>query len=138
MVFIVTNQPEVARGNLSLANMQAINEMISKHIDIDEIKVCPHDDGDGCYCRKPLPGMILELAKKYSVDLGRSYLIGDRKKDIEAALAAGVKPIQIDRGYSEGVSKGAIAISGSLPSAVRVIKRLEGSKLWRMYYGKKK
>lgn len=138
LIFVVTNQPEIARGNLSLSNMQAINEMISKQIEIDEIKFCPHDDGDHCHCRKPQPGMILELAKKYSVDLDRSFMIGDRKKDMEAAFSAGVKAIQIDRGYSEGVSNRAIAISSSLPSAVRVIKRLEGSKLWRMYCSKSK
>ena len=60
-----------------------------------------HDDSHNCFCRKPKPGGILFLAKKYDIDLKKSFMVGDRWRDIEAGLAAGVKTVFIDYGYHE-------------------------------------
>lgn len=125
LIFIVTNQPEISRGNLRAEDSDAINSEISKEIEPDEIIVCPHDDLDGCACRKPLPGMITELISRYALEPTRCYLVGDRLKDIEAGLAAGVKSIQIDRGHPEGLSTAKLSSAKSLAQAVRIIRRME-------------
>jgi D-glycero-D-manno-heptose 1,7-bisphosphate phosphatase len=68
---------------------------------IDDFLVCWHDDGDACACRKPKPGLLLEAAGRYGIDLGRSFLIGDRWRDIDAGAAAGCRTVLIDRKYGE-------------------------------------
>lgn len=125
LIFIVTNQPEISRGNLRAADSDEINAIISKEIEPEEIVTCPHDDSDGCSCRKPLPGMITGLIARYELEPSRCYLVGDRRKDIEAGLAAGVKSIQIDRGYPEGLSPAMISSAKSLYGAVRIIQKME-------------
>ena len=126
LIFIVTNQPEISRGNLRMEDSDAINAEICREIAPDEIVVCPHDDSDGCSCRKPLPGMLTGLISRYRLEPSRCYLVGDRLKDIEAGLAAGVKSIQIDRGYPEGLSTAKAASAKSLSGAVRLIRKMEG------------
>ena len=125
LIFIVTNQPEISRGNLRREESDAINAAIDKEIEPDEIVACPHDDSDGCSCRKPLPGMITGLISRYMLDPTRCYLVGDRLKDIEAGQAAGVKSIQIDRGYPEGLSTARLSSAKSLSGAVRIIRKME-------------
>ena len=63
--------------------------------------VCYHDDHDNCVCRKPKPGLLLEAVKKWDIDLKKSYMIGDRWKDVEAGRSAGCKTIFIDCNYGE-------------------------------------
>ncbi len=125
LIFIVTNQPEISRGNLRSEDSDEINAEICKEIEPDEIVVCPHDDSDGCSCRKPLPGMITGLISRYMLEPTRCYLVGDRLKDIEAGLSAGVKCIQIDRGYPEGLSTAKLSSAKSLSGAVRIIRKME-------------
>jgi D-glycero-D-manno-heptose 1,7-bisphosphate phosphatase len=98
---VVTNQPDVARGQAALEDIQEIHEYMENQLGVDQICVCPHDDKDCCNCRKPRPGMILSVAADKSIDLAGSYMIGDRWRDIEAGLAAGCKTIFIDYGYDE-------------------------------------
>jgi D-glycero-D-manno-heptose 1,7-bisphosphate phosphatase len=101
-LFVVTNQPDVARGLMPLESLRLMTEMIVATFAVDEVRVCPHDDRDRCGCRKPKPGMLLELARKHGVDLGESYLIGDSWKDTSAASAAGCRSIILDRPYNQG------------------------------------
>ena len=68
---------------------------------LNEVIVCPHDDNDGCLCRKPLPGMILDAARRRDLDVSRSVTVGDRWRDVEAGHAAGTWTVFIDRGYDE-------------------------------------
>jgi D-glycero-D-manno-heptose 1,7-bisphosphate phosphatase len=68
---------------------------------IDEVRICPHDDADGCACRKPRPGMLLDLACRHGVDLVGSFLIGDRATDTRAGQAAGCSTIILDRPYND-------------------------------------
>ena len=97
----ITNQPDVARGQTSRQQVEAIHNFLLKTLPLDEICVCYHDNKDGCHCRKPLPGLILEAAKKWQIRLADSYMIGDRWRDIEAGQAAGCQTIWIDAGYHE-------------------------------------
>ncbi|HEY8217634.1 MAG TPA: HAD family hydrolase [Acidimicrobiia bacterium] len=100
LVIVVTNQPEIARGVISASAVERIHAELESRLPIDAVYCCPHDTGDGCSCRKPAPGMLLTAATDHSVDLGRSWLIGDRWVDVAAARAAGVTPILIDRPWS--------------------------------------
>jgi D-glycero-D-manno-heptose 1,7-bisphosphate phosphatase len=79
-LIVVTNQPDVVRGTTSRETVDGINRTIAREIPaIDRILVCFHDNGDGCGCRKPRPGMLLAGAKEFDVDLQRSYMVGDRR-----------------------------------------------------------
>lgn len=97
----VTNQPEVARGTQSRMMVESINGYLLSQLPVLEIYVCYHDDMDNCECRKPLPGLILQAAKKYGLDLSNSWMVGDRWKDITAGRAAGLKTIFVDYHYVE-------------------------------------
>lgn len=97
----ITNQPEIARKTLDRAELRRMNEILQAELGLDEVVVCPHDDGDGCGCRKPLPGMITEAARRRDIDLAASATVGDRWRDVDAGRAAGTLTILIDRGYDE-------------------------------------
>ncbi len=105
-IFIVSNQPAAAKGKISLAELYDINKMLLNHylkcgIHVDEAELCPHHpEGttrtierfliQKCDCRKPMPGMIERIKRKYNLDLGHSYMIGDSYTDIEAGKQAGL------------------------------------------------
>ena len=127
MIFVVTNQPDVKRGNTSKDLVEEFNNKIKKKFpQISEILVCFHDDSDNCKCRKPLPGMVLELAKKYSINLPKSYFIGDRYKDIECGINSGCKTIFIDMGYLEALTYKPTVIMQSLLEVILYFKKQEG------------
>jgi D-glycero-D-manno-heptose 1,7-bisphosphate phosphatase len=101
MLIVVTNQPDVSRGTTPMAVVEEINNYLASCLPIDEFRTCYHDSGDGCDCRKPLPGALLAAARQHGIDLGKSYMIGDRWRDTEAGQRAGCKTIFIDYGYDE-------------------------------------
>lgn len=101
LLIVVTNQPDVARGTIANSVVEEINGFLQQQLLLDDVLVCIHDDKDKCYCRKPLPGLILQAARKYSIDLQQSFMVGDRWKDVEAGRRAGCKTIWIDLGYDE-------------------------------------
>ena len=100
-LIVVTNQPDVARGSQTQAAVEKINQALSKALPLDDIFVCYHSDENHCDCRKPKPGMLLDAARKHNIDLSRSYLVGDRWRDIDAGHNAGTKTILVDSGYNE-------------------------------------
>jgi D-glycero-D-manno-heptose 1,7-bisphosphate phosphatase len=100
-LIVITNQPDVARGQQPRAAVEAIHQELASTLPIDDIFVCYHDDADDCACRKPLPGLLLEAQRKHNIDLSRSFFVGDRWRDIDAGHAAGCKTVLIDYGYSE-------------------------------------
>ncbi len=100
-LYVITNQPDVARGSLTRAQVDAMNQKLASLLPVDDIFVCYHDDADHCACRKPKPGLIHEAQRKYDIDLARSFVVGDRWRDIDAGHAAGCKTILIDYGYRE-------------------------------------
>ena len=105
LLVVVTNQPDVGRGTQTRAKVDAIHETLLSALPmLDRIEVCYHAGrarGEPCSCRKPQPGMLLAAAASLQIDLPRSYLIGDRWRDIDCARAAGCRAIFIDRGYRE-------------------------------------
>jgi D-glycero-D-manno-heptose 1,7-bisphosphate phosphatase len=124
---VVTNQPDIARGSIKSEAVDAINHRVRAETGVDAIMVCPHDDADGCECRKPLPGLILRAAAQFDVDLGRSVLVGDRWRDIDAGRAAAVATVFVDRGYAERPAIGACLVVDELASAVPwIIERTTG------------
>lgn len=100
----VTNQPDVARGTQSHEIVEAINARIIGQLPITEIFTCYHDSKDNCLCRKPKPGLILQGAEKYDIDLANSWMVGDRWKDISAGHAAGLRTVFVDYHYNETYS----------------------------------
>ena len=100
-LIVVTNQPDVARGAQTRETVEAINAALVAALPLDDVFVCYHDDRDKCDCRKPQPGLVLQAAAKYEIDLAASFMIGDRWKDIEAGRRAGCTTILIDCGYAE-------------------------------------
>ena len=97
----VTNQPDIARGKISRQTIEQFNTMVKAEMSLDDLRLCPHDDDDGCSCRKPKPGMLVEAARSFDIDLSTSIMVGDRWKDIEAGQAAGCRTVFIDYGYDE-------------------------------------
>ena len=95
LVFVITNQPEIARGTLTVERLREMHHLLSQTLSIDKIYVCMHNDGDGCECRKPKPGLLLRGAEEWEIDLGASYMVGDRWKDIEAGATAGCTTILV-------------------------------------------
>jgi D-glycero-D-manno-heptose 1,7-bisphosphate phosphatase len=97
----VTNQPDVARGAQTREAVEAINTRIVKELPVTEIFTCYHDNRDNCACRKPKPGLILQGAEKYGTDMTRSWMVGDRWKDISAGQAAELRTVFVDYHYNE-------------------------------------
>lgn len=121
MLIVVTNQPDVARGTTPQAVVEEINNHLGHRLPIDEFRTCYHDSGDGCSCRKPLPGLLLAAATQHGIDLGRSYMVGDRWRDTEAGQRAGCKTFFIDYGYAEKQPESINFRVRSLSEAARII-----------------
>lgn len=110
LVVVVTNQSGVARGYYNEEDVEVLHRHIAAELmqagaRVDAWLYCPHHpSGRGsyslpCNCRKPLPGMLFEAARRFDIDLEDSVMIGDKRADIEAAIAAGCRPILVRSGY---------------------------------------
>jgi D-glycero-D-manno-heptose 1,7-bisphosphate phosphatase len=122
LLLVATNQPDVARGTQQRAEVEKMHAVLARALPIDEFLVCYHDDPDGCACRKPKPGLLLQAAASYAIQLSRSFMIGDRWRDIDAGAAAGCTTVWIDYGYAEKApAHQPAARVRSLPEAVRWI-----------------
>jgi D-glycero-D-manno-heptose 1,7-bisphosphate phosphatase len=115
LVIVVTNQAGIARGLYSEADVHELHRHLDRELarhetSIDAYYYCPHHPEKGtppyrrdCACRKPFPGMLLQAAADFPLNLGGSFLVGDKLSDIEAGLAAGCKPILVETGYGADV-----------------------------------
>jgi len=101
-IFVVTNQPDIARQRMDAEALAQMTAAIYQTLPIQDLRVCPHDNGDRCLCRKPHPGMLIELATQWNIDLGRSFMVGDSWKDMQAGKQAGCQTILIQRDYNQG------------------------------------
>ncbi|MCJ7567863.1 MAG: HAD-IIIA family hydrolase [Anaerolineales bacterium] len=95
-IIIITNQSAIGRGILALEEARSISERIVTAVEreggrIDAVYMCPHAPWEGCNCRKPQPGLILQAAEENEIDLQTSYFIGDALPDLQAAQVAGIK-----------------------------------------------
>jgi D-glycero-D-manno-heptose 1,7-bisphosphate phosphatase len=102
-LFIVTNQAIVNRGIITTQELEDMHARMLEHVVqhggfIDDIRYCPHYYGENCACRKPRPGMLIDLAARWQVNLASSYLIGDAWTDIAAGRAAGCHTVMVQTG----------------------------------------
>lgn len=99
-VVVATNQSGIARGLFTTQTLFAIHDTMQRALGriggrIDAFFFCPHAPDAGCDCRKPQPGMLLEVARRFNVSLKDTYMVGDSRKDLEAAVAAGARPVLV-------------------------------------------
>jgi D-glycero-D-manno-heptose 1,7-bisphosphate phosphatase len=110
LVVVVTNQSGVARGYYTEEDVENLHRHIDRELEscgahVDAWLYCPHHPtgrgsyGLPCNCRKPLPGMLQDAARRYGIDLEKSAIIGDKRADIEAGLAAGCRTFLVRTGY---------------------------------------
>lgn len=137
LVIVVTNQSGVARGYYALDDVAALHGHIQKQLAatgtrIDAFYTCPHHPTEGvgdyrcdCDCRKGAPGMLLQAADEHDIDLGRSYIVGDKLADIEAGERAGCEPLLVLTGYGRTeaarLEPGRARTCADLAAAVEVI-----------------
>jgi D-glycero-D-manno-heptose 1,7-bisphosphate phosphatase len=98
---VVTNQPDVARGETPRTEVDRFHAQLRSELGLDAVYTCFHDDADHCACRKPAPGLLHDAARDLGIDLARSFMVGDRWRDIDAGIAAGCRTIFVDRTYAE-------------------------------------
>ena len=100
-IIVISNQPDVGHKLISLNEIKKINAKINKLIKVDDFFYCFHKQNDNCFCRKPLPGLILKAVLKHNLDLEKSFLLGDRSSDIELGYNMGCDCSFINYNYSE-------------------------------------
>jgi D-glycero-D-manno-heptose 1,7-bisphosphate phosphatase len=123
-VVVATNQSGVGRGVFDMATLNAIHDKMHKAVNqlggrIDAVFFCPHAQDAGCACRKPQPGMLLEIAERFNVALAGVPAIGDSLRDLQAASAAGARPILVLTGKGEQTQK-----AGGLPEGTEIHRDL--------------
>ncbi|MCP5196289.1 MAG: HAD family hydrolase [Gammaproteobacteria bacterium] len=121
LLVVATNQPDVARGTTPRAMVEAIHQHLYKQLPLDDIRVCYHDNNEHCHCRKPKPGLLLDAARDWHIDLQQSFMIGDRWRDIDAGQQAGCQTLFIDYGYTEKQPERCDYRVASLLDATRII-----------------
>jgi D-glycero-D-manno-heptose 1,7-bisphosphate phosphatase len=123
LILIVTNQPDVSRGNARRQSIDSIHDHLKKQLPLDGIFSCFHDEADNCDCRKPQPGLIFRAAREFDVDLKSSFMVGDRWRDIEAGKRAGCRTFFIDWQYREEPPNACDHRVSSLAEASAIILR---------------
>jgi len=121
LIIVVTNQPDISRGTTTLQKVEEINIFLEQQLDIDAIYMCTHDDSDHCSCRKPNPGLLMQAGSDFNVELCKSYMVGDRWKDIAAGKAADCTTFFIDYNYAERQPRHLDYRVSSLEQAVDII-----------------
>lgn len=98
----ISNQSAVGRGMMQLSDLEVLNRYLQENTGIDAIYCCPHywrDNVPVCNCRKPQTGLFKQAMQDFEIDLGMSYMVGDRASDILAGQNIGVKTILLESGY---------------------------------------
>jgi D-glycero-D-manno-heptose 1,7-bisphosphate phosphatase len=124
LVIIVTNQPDIGNGLVDPAVVAVMHDRLRSRLPLDEIRMCPHRQDENCSCRKPKPGMLTAAARKWGINLKKSFMVGDRWGDIVAGQVVGCYTIFINRGYSEPQTATPDNCATSLGSATRIILSL--------------
>jgi len=123
LLVVVTNQPDVGRGTLAREVVEAIHAHLCKQLLIDRVEVS-YDSGQEnppSEFRKPRPGMLLRAARELGIDLKKSFMVGDRWRDIDCGHAAGCTTIFVDRGYREALRQPPHFRASNLAEAAQII-----------------
>jgi D-glycero-D-manno-heptose 1,7-bisphosphate phosphatase len=127
LLVVITNQPDVGRGTQSREAVEAMNLKMQSTLPLlDRIEICYHAGeryGQPCDCRKPRPGLILRAVAELNIDLKRSYVIGDRWRDVDCARAAGCRAILIQRDYKESLREAPDFTVANFNEAVTTVLR---------------
>lgn len=125
---VVTNQPDVALGKQRREVVEAINDALRAQLPLDDIRVCYHADADGCDCRKPKPGMLLDAARVWNIALDASFMVGDRWRDVAAGHAAGCRTLLIEAGYRERRVEPTFSVTSLVEACDIILKTAGGPK----------
>ena len=120
-LIVVTNQPDVARGTQPRETIEEMNAQLTRDLQLDGVFVCYHDNADGCTCRKPKAGLILQAAEAHGLDVAASFMVGDRWSDIAAGASAGCRTLLVDRPYSDRGRCAPDFVVDDLPAAAEII-----------------
>ena len=131
-VIVITNQSIIGRAIVTRATVDDIHERMVKSVAnaggrIDSIFCCPHRPDEICECRKPRPGLLLRAAAQFSIDLRRSYLIGDAESDLQAARAAGCQAIFVKSGRGNDLLR---RLNADDLSSIHIEDDLDRAVLW--------
>lgn len=124
-VAVATNQSGLARGLFDQAALDAIHEKMTRMlaedhgVALDALVWCPHGPLDGCNCRKPAPGLLLEIATRLSADASQAWVVGDSLRDLLAAAAVGARPVLVLTGKGEQTAR-----KGGLPPGTLIAANL--------------
>jgi D-glycero-D-manno-heptose 1,7-bisphosphate phosphatase len=121
LIVVATNQPDIGNGDVDPAVVASMHDRLHRALPLTGIEMCPHKQTDGCACRKPKPGMLTRAARRYSIDLSKSFMVGDRWSDVVAGHEAGCYTIFVNRGYDACQGRQPDHIVRSLPEATRHI-----------------
>ena len=128
LLVVATNQPDVGRGTLAREAVETIHKWLLKQLPIDRVMTCFHggaEHGDPCDCRKPRPGMLFRAAEALKINLAKSFMIGDRWRDVDCGFNGGCKTIFIDWGYEEKLKRDPDFNAHDLLDAAKLIEQLE-------------
>ena len=136
-IYVVTNQSAVGRGLLSRRHLDGMHEKMLEILRgagarVESILVCPHHPDDGCDCRKPAPGLLVDAAERYGIDLSRSFFVGDAGSDMIAGARAGCTPVLVRTGLGTetirdktwGKHKPAFVADDIVDAAIWILGRL--------------
>lgn len=123
-VVVATNQSGIARGLFDTATLISIHDTLQRAAAqaggrVDAFFFCPHAADSTCECRKPKPGMVLEVARRFNVSLADTYMVGDTLRDVQAAAAAGARPVLVLSGRGRKTLE-----EGMLPPGTAVFQDL--------------
>jgi D-glycero-D-manno-heptose 1,7-bisphosphate phosphatase len=138
-VIVVTNQSGVARGYFPESLVQQVNDLMQRELAavgarLDGIYYCPHGPNDACECRKPKTGMLVQAAREHQIDLGRSYVVGDRCGDMELAFQGRCTSVLVRTGYGEEEVRLHTKDWPRQPDAI--VENLEAAADWILAQGK--
>ena len=122
---VATNQPDVGRGTQSRADVEAIHAKLCELLPVDRVEVSydPGGESPPSVFRKPAAGLLLRAARELGLDLARSWMVGDRWRDVDCGHAAGCRTVFIDRGYAEELRQKPHFSAGNLAEAADIILR---------------
>ena len=130
LLVVATNQPDVGRGTLAREAVETIHERLLQQLPIDRVMTCFHAGaayGDPCECRKPRPGMLIRAAGALDIDPTKSFMVGDRWRDIDCGFGVGCKTNLVDWGYQEALKQPPDYRVESLLEAAKLIEKLTTS-----------